>query len=236
MSSPSAELSDTKTLINNNVQTVIKSKVFKDTFCPIFADILCNITYGDKSILPIYLRFSVNPNNIEIIDKQCTEYTITITQSELSKLVDDIDDDKIDSAELLEMWKVLFTQMTVQVFNKPIIYNSIVFKTSPYLNKCIQVNLIDSKKVVVASHTLIYRDNKWNIELVASPNIERVWNMTCNDCMEYQRAIVNLIRSNTNTGWYNIGGKIAWLKFITMYISMRQRISTPPPNQAKITS
>ena len=135
------------------------------------------------------------------------------------------------------MWKVLFTQITVQVFNNPIISNSIIFKTSPYLNKCIQVNLIDSNKVVVVSHTLTYMDNKWNIESsTASPNIERVWNMTSKDCMEYQRAIVNLIRSNTNTGWYNIGGKIAWLKFITMYISMRQRISTPPPNQAKITS
>ena len=223
--------------IQNHVQTVIKSNVFKDTFCPIFTNILCNITLDTSNNLPIYLRFSVNPNNIEIIEKQCTEYTITITQSELEKIVTNIGDDVIDSSELLEMWKVLFTQITVQVFNNPIISNSKIFKSSSYLNKCIQVNLIDSNKVVVVSHTLTYMDNKWNIESsTASPNIERVWNMTSKDCMEYQRAIVNLIRSNTNTGWYNIGGKIAWLKFITMYISMRQRISTPPPNQAKITS
>ena len=228
--------------INNNVKKVIDSKVFKDTFCPIFTTLLCNITYDENNSLPIYLRFSVNPkkvdpNKVVIIDKQCTEYTITITQSELTKLVEDIDDEKIDSSELLSIWKVLFTQITVQVFNNPIISNSKIFKSSSYLNKCIQVNLIDSTKVVVASHTLTYMDNKWNIvSSIASPNIERVWNMTSKDCMEYQRAIVNLIRSNTNTGWYNIGGKIAWLKFITMYISMRQRISTPPPNQAKITS
>ena len=97
------------------------------------------------------------------------------------------------------------------------------------VNKCIQVNLIDSNKNILVSHTLTYMNNKWNVEPgIANLNKpERVWNMTCADCIEYQSALVNVIRSNTNIGWYNIEGRVAWLKFMAVYMSMRQRISVP---------
>ena len=223
--------STTISTIHNNIQILINSKLVRQTFCPLFTELLLNVTYDTNQTLPIYVRFTVNPNIIEIIDQETAniEYTIYITQIESEKLVNDISDDVIDSSELLEIWKVLFTQLTKQVLENPILNTNILFKISPYLDNCIQINLIDSNKNIVVSHTLTYMNNKWQIESgISAVNIpKRVWNMTCADCIEYQTAIINVIRSNTNTSWYNIEGKIAWLKFMAVYMSMRQRISVP---------
>jgi len=223
--------SSTISTINNNIQILINSKLVRQTFCPLFTELLLNVTYDTNPTLPIYVRFTVNPNIIEIIDQETAkvEYTIYITNIELERLVGSISDDILSPDELLEIWKVLFTQITKQVLENPIINTSILFKMSPYLNKCIQVNLIDSNKNIVVSHTLTYMDNKWNVEpCVTNLNKpERVWNMTYTDCIEYQTALVNVIRSNTNISWYNIEGRVAWLKFMAVYMSMRQRISVP---------
>jgi len=223
--------SSTISTINNNIQILINSKLVRQTFCPLFTELLLNVTYDTNQTLPIYVRFTVNPNIIEIIDQETAKvkYTVYITNIELERLVNSISDNILSPDELLEIWKVLFTQITKQVLENPIINTSILFKMSPYLNKCIQVNLIDSNKNIVVSHTLTYIDNKWNVEPgVANLNKpERVWNMTYTDCIEYQSALVDVIRSNTNIGWYNVGGRVAWFKFVAMYMSMRQRISVP---------
>ena len=96
--------------INNNIQILINSKLVRQTFCPLFTDLLLNITY-DTNTLPIYVRFTVNPNIIEIIDQPLSnaEYTVYITNIELERLVNSISDNILSPDELLEIWKVLFT-------------------------------------------------------------------------------------------------------------------------------
>jgi hypothetical protein len=234
-SSSTTTSSTTISTIHNHIQILTNSKLVRQTFCPLFTELLLNVTYDTNQTLPIYVRFTVNPNIIEIIDQQTAkvEYTIYITNIELEKLVSSISDNILSPDELLEIWKVLFTQVTKQVLDNPIVNTSILFKMSSYVNKCIQVNLIDSNKNIVVSHTLTYMNNNWNIEpgVTNLNKIERIWNMTYTDCIEYQSALVDVIRSNTNIGWYNIGGRVAWLKFVAVYMSMRQRISVPPPNQ-----
>jgi hypothetical protein len=232
-------ISTTISTIDNHIQILIDSKLVRQTFCPLFTDLLLIVSFETDQTLPIYLRFRVDPNTIEIIDKQTAniEYTIYITNIELEILVSSITDDILSPDELLEIWKVLFTQVTKQVLENPIINTNMLFRISPYLDKCIQVNLIDSNKNIAASHLLIHVNNKWQVESDMTKNIipKRVWNMTCADCVEYQSALVDVIRSNTNTAWYNIKCKIAWFKFTTMYMSMRQRISTPPLASPRIT-
>ena len=128
--------SSTISTINNNIQILINSKLVRQTFCPIFTDLLLNVTYDTNSTLPIYVRFTVNPNIIEIIDQPLsnTEYTIYITNIELERLVGSISDDILSPDELLEIWKVLFTQITKQVLENPIVNTNILFKMSPYLH------------------------------------------------------------------------------------------------------
>ena len=116
-------ISTTISTINNHIQILISSKLVRQTFCPLFTDLLLNVTYDTNQTLPIYLRFTVNPNIIEIIDQQNAkvEYRIYITNIELETLVSSITDDILSPDELLEIWKVLFTQITKQVLENPII-------------------------------------------------------------------------------------------------------------------
>lgn len=136
------------------------------------------------------------------------EFLIPIGQHNVDSLLRRASDGQLDDADAFGIMAVMFTPLTREIMKHPVTADDTLRRMSG-VEDHLHVILLDEKGAEGASHTLVYKEGRWDVTagLVGTPL--RAFRMTAPQALEYQRHAYAAITANSPTGWAAFS---AWYK------------------------
>ncbi len=114
-------------------------------------------------------------------------------------------DGKISPDESWQILDVLFTPLTKAVLENPELSESWLWKLAG-VEDITHVFLINPTGGEASKHTLIYVKGQWLVLREIHGKPERIYRMSPEQSLEYQRAMHSAMQENTLRGWWKISG------------------------------
>lgn len=152
----------------------------------------------------------------EGVEEDSVDYVVNLKLESIGNLLKHAGDSKIDELESFKMMSVLFTPLTEASLTNPTMTKPMLRKMSGIENH-IHINLIAPAGADTVSHTLIYVNKKWMVIPGIHGDAKRVFNLTPQNAIDYQRKVFIALNENTMKGWK---------EFKKWYIDWRPGVST----------
>lgn len=153
----------------------------------------------------------------EGIVEDSVDYIVSLRLENIQNMLKHGEDNTIDEHESFRIMSVLFTPLTKASLTNPTLAKPLLRKMSGIENH-IHINLISPGGRDTVSHTLIYINKRWMVIPGIHGEAKRVFNLTQQDAVDYQRKIFVAINGDTSKGWR---------KFKKWYKKWRKEVSNP---------
>jgi hypothetical protein len=150
------------------------------------------------------------------------DYTVDLRVQNMTNLMNYAEDGKIDDNEGTRMMAVLFTPLTEVALKHPVTADNNLRKVSG-VEDHIHTYLVTPEGDEVASHTLVYKDNAWEVTSGIHGDPSRIFRLDWKNAAEYQRRAHTAIKKNSPGGW---------MEFIDWYKDWRKDVSEVPESAA----
>jgi hypothetical protein len=158
--------------------------------------------HGDR----ITLAEGIDPN---------ADFTVPLQLENVQRLAAQTRDGRIPPAEAWRIAQVLFTPLTQTTLKNPVLSVNWVRWVAGVEN-LIHVHLVNPEGGDAATHTLLYTGDQWVVLPGLHGQARRVYRLTPEQSLDYQRHVFHAIQQN------NLGG---WWSFARWYRAWRQDVS-----------
>lgn len=134
------------------------------------------------------------------INREKVDYVVKLKLENIQNMQKHGDDNAIDAMESFRIMSVLFTPLTEASLSNPMLNKPLMRKMSGIENH-IHVNLISPDKTDTVSHTLIYLNKSWMVVPDVHGKAKRVFNLTSQDAIDYQKQVFIALQKDTMKGW-----------------------------------
>lgn len=134
------------------------------------------------------------------IDRNNVDYVVKLKLKNIQNMQEHGSDNTIDATESFRIMSVLFTPLTEASLANPMLNKPLMRKMSGIENH-LHVNLISPDKTDTVSHTLIYLNNAWMVIPGRQGNARRIFNLTSQDAIDYQKQVFIALQKDTMKGW-----------------------------------
>lgn len=134
------------------------------------------------------------------IQNDSVDYVVNLKLENISNMESHGDDSRIDDYESFRIMSVLFTPLTEASLTNPTLTKPLLRKMSGIENH-IHVNLIAPGNTDTVSHTLLYVNKEWMVIPNKHGNAKRIFNLTPQEAVNYQRKVFIALQKNTMKGW-----------------------------------
>lgn len=134
------------------------------------------------------------------INREKVDYVVKLKLENIQNMQKHGDDNTIDATESFRIMSVLFTPLTEASLSNPMLNKPLMRKMSGIENH-IHVNLISPDKTDTVSHTLIYLNKSWMVVPAIQGKAKRVFNLTSQDAIDYQKQVFIAMQKDTIKGW-----------------------------------
>jgi hypothetical protein len=139
------------------------------------------------------------------IDKD-VDFQVHLLAENVTNLVGFAQDGVFDAYESWRIVRVLFTPLTKAALAKPVFSQEWVRKMAG-VESLIHVYLDPPPGTdPPATHTLIYAADQWLVLSGLHGLPRRVFRLTADDALDFQRQLYRALRTNTFTGWWQFAG------------------------------
>ena len=107
----------------------------------------------------------------------------------------------LDSFATWRVASVLFTPLTRETLKNPIMSNGAL----RVLGRVEDLKLVGPDDEHVAEHTLVFAGKQWLVVEGAHGQPRRVFRLTGEQCVEYQKQVFKAMKANTVRGWWRFG-------------------------------
>lgn len=149
------------------------------------------------------------------INEEEADYVVKLELHNIKDLREHGEDEVIDDNESFRIMRTLFTPLTRASLQIPTLSKPFLRKISGIENH-IHVNLISPNKKDTVSHTLLYINKNWLVVPGVYGKAKRVFNLSPNEAIVYQRKVFEAMEKDTNKGWK---------KFRKWYLDWREGVS-----------
>ena len=159
-------------------------------------------------------------NKVEIVkgaDSAKCDYYVVLHTDNVERMQQHGADGKIDENESFMIMAALFTPFTTNALSNPILSDEKKMKMGKIENHIV-VNLYSPDRQKKVSHTLIYINSKWVVIAGVHGTPKRIFNLTPEQAIEYQRKTFAAQKVNTMAEWKKYG---EW------YANWRKTVSQP---------
>lgn len=156
-------------------------------------------------------RFELRDGISEVV----TDYSVTLKLANIRNMAEHGKDGKIDDYESYRIMSVLFTPLARAALENPMMNKSFAMKMADIENHA-HVYLESPTNDEYIAHTLIFLNKKWMVIEGIHGNAKRVFRMSPDQTLEYQRAVFAAQKENTRR---------AWKKFMKFYLDWREFVS-----------
>lgn len=150
------------------------------------------------------------------IDSDSVDYIVRLKLENIANMQKHGSDNKIDEHESFRIMSVLFTPLTEASLTNPTMTKPMLRKASGIENH-IHIHLVGPEAADTVSHTLIYINKKWMVIPGTHGQAKRVFTLSPQDAIDYQRKVFIALNTNTMKGWK---------EFKTWYVDWRSNVST----------
>lgn len=144
------------------------------------------------------------------------DFRVTVTQQQVDALARHTADGRIDPAESWRIVRVLFTPMTEETLRVPVLSNPLI-RFLAGVESRIHVHLLNPEGGDAATHTLIFEDGLWRVVTGLEDQAGRVYRLTPDQALAYQRHVFQAIQRGSSLGWW---------QFALWYRRWRRAVST----------
>lgn len=128
------------------------------------------------------------------------DFVVPLKLENVRNLVAHSADGQIDPAESWRIVQTLFTPMTEATLRHPMLTDRRVLRLAG-VEEHIHVHLLHPNGGDAATHTLILAGDRWHVSTGLHGAAKRVYHITAEQALNYQRQITQAIRQNTFLGW-----------------------------------
>lgn len=136
----------------------------------------------------------------EGIENDKVDYIVNLKLENIQNMLKHGGDSKIDEYESFRIMSVFFTPLTKASLTNPTMTKPMLRKMSGIENH-IHIHLIAPKAADTVSHTLIYLNKKWMVIPGIHGEAKRVFNLTPQNAIDYQRKVFVALNQNDMKGW-----------------------------------
>ena len=163
------------------------------------------------------LTVRISEGRIEIEPGLSGEYDflVPLKMENITNMVAHAEDGRLDDFEAWRIASVLFTPLTRETLKNPVMSNGILRRLAR-VEDLIHVQLVGPDSEQVASHTLAYAAGQWLVTEGLHGQPKRLFTLTGEECLTYQRQVFKAMRANSITGW---------MRFSRWYVKWRSGTS-----------
>lgn len=143
------------------------------------------------------------------------DYYVVLHNDNVNRMQQHGADGKIDENESFMIMAALFTPFTTSALTNPVLNNEKNMKLGKIENHIV-VNLMSPDREKKVSHTLIFINGKWIVIPGVHGNAKRIFDLTPDQAIEYQRRTFAAQKAN------NMG---EWQKYSKWYAEWRKTVS-----------
>ncbi len=143
------------------------------------------------------------------------DFTVPLQLENVQRLAAQTTDGRIPPAESWRIAQVLFTPLTQTTLRNPLMSNNWL-RWMAGVESVIHVHLISPEGGEAATHTLKYENAEWTVLAGLHGNARRVYRLTPEQSLDYQRQVFKAIQQNSMGGWWS---------FARWYRAWRQAVS-----------
>lgn len=167
---------------------------------------------GEKvTILHLNSHFEM----IEGVDEDKVDYYVSLKLENITNMSAHGADGQIDANESYRIMRVLFTPLTKSALENPMMNKSFAQKMA-HIENHIHVYLESPAKDEYVAHSLIYINKKWVVIEGIHGDAKRIFRMSPNETIEYQREVFKAQKINTRKSWKT---------FLKFYLKWRETVS-----------
>jgi hypothetical protein len=130
------------------------------------------------------------------------DYVLPVRLENISNLVNNTKNGKIDNQESLRIIKVLFTPMTRATLQSPMMKNQLALKLVGVATT-MHVHLIQDDGSDALTHTLKYENGVWQVMEGLQGEAQRSFKLNVTQAIDYQRHVTQAVRRNSMMGWFS---------------------------------
>lgn len=144
------------------------------------------------------------------------DFLVPLKMENITNMVDHAEGGSLTEFAVWRIASVLFTPLTRETLKNPVMSNGYLRRLAR-VEDLIHVKLVGPQDQQVFSHTLTYAAGQWLVAEGLHGEPKRVFTLTGEQCINYQRQVFKAIRTNRLKGW---------LDFMTWYTKWRANHST----------
>ena len=144
------------------------------------------------------------------------DFLVPLKMENVTNMVSHAADGRLNEFETWRIASVLFTPLTRETLKNPVMSNGILRRLAR-LEDLIHVRLVGPEAEQVASHTLLFASGQWLVIEGLHGQAKRMFTMTGEECVTYQKRVFKAIKANSILGW---------IRFARWYGKWRSSVST----------
>ena len=149
------------------------------------------------------------------ISRTDVDYAVTIREANVMNMAGHGKDGIIDAYESYRIMSVLFTPLTRAALENPMMNKALPQKLAGIENH-VHVYLESPANDEFVAHTLLFHNKKWLVIEGIHGEARRIFRMSPDQALEYQREVFKAEKTNTRK---------AWKKFMKFYLDWRKGVS-----------
>lgn len=195
-------------------QTLLNKKELADYFSGMFETLGISIEETGEQFTVHHKgdRFELSNG----IDRNKIDFFIPLKLENIKNMQAHGADDLISSNESFRIMRALFTPLTRETLKNPWMSNGFLMWFLDIENS-IHIYLIGHDSLPAKSHTLSHKKRVWKVEEGLSGIPKRIFKLTPDDAILYQRQVFSAIKQNSISSWWKYGN---WYK------EWRKKVST----------
>ncbi len=144
------------------------------------------------------------------------DFLVPLKMENITNMVDHAEGGSLTEFAVWRIASVLFTPITRETLKNPVMANRFLRRLAR-VEDLIHVQLVGPQDKQVASHTLTYAAGQWLVAEGLQGEPKRIFTLTGEESLHYQRQVFKAIKANSMKGWLN---------FMTWYTKWRANHST----------